>query len=117
MGARRSCVQTITRDGTIILISFVLGLSRITREGTIIIIIIPFCFEVDCYMSLTISYAFKVYGALRQHISYASLGYPTSIVTLSPKAFKLGPSPYSLSLFHTFQHTNTNSEGTANRQP
>jgi hypothetical protein len=91
----------MTRDGTIIHICFVLGLSRITREGTIIIPY-SFVFEVDCYITLTISYAFKVYVALRQHISYASEVYTTSIVTSLPKACKLGPSPYSLSLCHTF---------------
>ena len=42
-------------------------------------------FEVDCYITLTISYAFKVYVALRQHISYASWVYPTSKITSSSK--------------------------------
>ena len=62
----------MTRDGTITLF-FVLGLSRITREGSIIIYN-SFVFEVDCCISPTISYAFKVYVATRQHISYAFEG-------------------------------------------
>lgn len=41
---------------------FVFGLSRITREGNIFIYY-SFGFEVDCYIMLTISYAFKVYVA------------------------------------------------------
>ena len=57
------------------------------------------CFEVDCYITLTISYAFKVYVALRQHISYASEGIlPRQL----PRRRKLLSSDQVLTHYHFF---------------